>query len=297
MTVEYDLSDETASSRPTALAPCLFRDQVVIVTGGGSGIGRAIAWLAARLGANVLIFGRKAEKVERVAAAIGARGLSCAPGVLDIRDRAAVDVMFADVVARHGRVDVLINNAGGHFPSPAIDLTEKGWRAVIDNNLTGTFNMMQAAARHWRQDKRGGVIVNITIATRGIHHLAHSQASRAGVVAFTQSAAVEWAELGIRINCIAPGSIVTETWRPEERELYAQGNPMRRAGTMWEVAELVLFTASPSAAFINGQSITIDGGMALWGEAWSCGKPQVLRDASRRWDEGQDLLERWRQRG
>ena len=286
--------DSALAAAPVAFAPDLFRDQVVIVTGGGSGIGRVTAWIAARLGADVLIYGRKPEKVEAVANAISARGLACTPGQLDIRDRAAVDEMFADVMQRLGRIDVLVNNAGGHYPSPAMDISDRGWKAVIENNLTGTFNMMQAAARAWRDRGGGGAIVNVTIATRGIHHLGHSQASRAGVVAFSQAAAVEWAELGIRVNCVAPGSVETEIWTDQERHLYGRGNPQGRAGTMLEVAQTILFLASPAAAFINGHVLTIDGGMSLWGEAWSCGKPAQLAGYSRLWDEGADLLTRWR---
>ena len=291
---DYPFTDEVLATHPISFAPGLFEDQVLVITGGGSGIGRVTAWFAARLGARVLIYGRKAEKVEAVAQAISERGLACEAGALDIRDREAVDATLEDILSRHGRLDVLVNNAGGHYPSPAIDISERGWKAVIDNNLTGTFNMMQAAARAWRDRSVGGVIVNVTIATRGIHHLAHSQASRAGVVAFSQSAAVEWAALGIRVNCVAPGSIITEAFGEAERRISSQGTPQGRAGTTAEVAEVILFLASPGAGFINGHLLTIDGAMAHWGEAWSCGKPANLAAYSRTWDENPDLLERWR---
>jgi citronellol/citronellal dehydrogenase len=289
----YDYSDEALMAERTALASNLLNGQRVLVTGGGSGIGRVIAWLAGRLGGEVLIYGRKAAKVEAVAAAMTAHGLSCKAGVLDIRDRDTVDRVMTDVFVGGG-LDILINNAGGHFPSPAIDLSQKGWTAVIENNLTGSFNMMQAAARGWRDAGGGGSIATIVIAMRGIHNLAHSLASRAGVIAFTQAVSAEWAEYGIRANCVAPGSVITEIWGEKERAIYTQGNPTRRAGTIWEIAESTLFLASRASGFTNGQVLTVDGGMSQWGESWSCGKPDHLRAASAVWQGENDLLERWR---
>jgi citronellol/citronellal dehydrogenase len=289
-----DLSEESLATRPTTFAPGLFNDQVVVISGGGSGIGRATAWLAARLGARVLIYGRKAEKVQREADAISARGWHCECGVLDVRDRAAVDSVMAEVFERHGKLDLLFNNAGGHFPSAAIDISAKGWSAVIENNLTGTFNMMQSAARQWRDRGSRGCIVNMAMSMRALGGLAHSAASRAAIITFSEKAAVEWAQYGIRINCISPGAIATEIWREEERALYREGNLQRRVSDSWETAEATLFLASPAAAFIHGHNLIVDGGAALWGEAWPTGKPAYLAEATRAWDRNADLLTRWR---
>src|SRR5437868_2827335 len=147
--------------RPSALAEKSYAGRTVVVSGGGSGIGEATACLAARLGAQVVICGRKQDKLSRVSEAIRARGLRCEPMVLDIRDRAAVDAALAAVVVRHGGIDLLVNSAGGQFPQDAIDLSAKGWRAVIDTTLTGTFHMMQGAARLWRDRGSPGSIVTM----------------------------------------------------------------------------------------------------------------------------------------
>ncbi|MFA5631550.1 MAG: SDR family oxidoreductase [Porticoccaceae bacterium] len=288
------LTDDVLHTLPTVLAPDIYKDKTVLITGGGSGIGRATAWLAARLGAQVIIYGRKTEKVEGVSEAIRARGGLCDWGTLDIRDHGACATTMADVFERYGHLDLLINNAGGHFPGEAIDFTEKGWKAVIDNNLNGTFNMMQAGARSWRDAGRGGAIINITLIMRGVHNLSHSVASRSGVIAFSRHAAVEWAQYGIRVNCLSPGSIETEIWGDKERETYANGNPMRKVGTCWDIAENCLFLGSPAANFINGHDLQIDGGASLWGECWSAGKPEYLAEATRVWDNSPDLLERFR---
>jgi citronellol/citronellal dehydrogenase len=143
----FALSDLELASRPTCLAADLLSGRVVLISGGGSGIGRATAWLAARLGARVVICGRNIDKLRRTSEAMVRRGLECEIATLDIRERASVETLFETVCGRHGRVDLLINSAGGQFPQAAIDFSEKGWRAVIDTNLTGTFNMMHCDDR------------------------------------------------------------------------------------------------------------------------------------------------------
>jgi len=284
----FALKDETLATLPSSLATNLLAGRIVIVSGGGSGIGRAAAWLAARLGAQVIIAGRTPKKLERVSAALAARGLKCEAVPTDIRNQAAVDALFTTVRDRHGRIDLLVNSAGGQFPQAAIDCSEKGWRAVIDTNLTGTFNMMQRAARHWRDTASPGSIVTIVVSPRGLHQVAHTCAARAGVVAFSEAVAVEWAPLGIRVNCIAPGAIVSEGWAvyaAEVRARYPQTSPMRRAGTPWEVAEAALFVGGPGAAFVTGQTLQVNGGGNLWGEVWTAGKPAYFKEASRPWQE------------
>ncbi len=285
-------ADEELATRPTSLAAGLLNSKVIVISGGGSGIGRATAWLAARLGAHAVICGRKLEKLERVESAIVAQGLACQAVALDIRERAAVDGFFDSVLKQHGRIDLLVNSAGGQFPQAAIDLTEKGWRAVIETNLNGTFNMMQSAARHWRDAGAAGNIVNIVVSPRGLHQVAHTCAARAGVVALTEAVAVEWATLGIRVNCIAPGAIVSEGWAvysESVRSRYTQACPMRRAGSPWEIAEAALFLSGPGAAFITGQTLHVNGGSNLWGETWTGGKPDYFIEASRAWQEKSSL--------
>jgi len=271
----------------STLAAKIFAGQTVLVSGGGSGIGEATACLAARLGAQVIICGRKLEKLTRVAEAIRERGLRCEPIALDIRDRAAVDATFADIFAHRGGIDLLVNSAGGQFPQDAIEFSEKGWRAVIDTNLTGTFNVMQCAARHWRDRGTPGSIVTIVVSSRGLHQVAHSCAARAGVIAFTEAVAVEWAPLRIRVNCIAPGAIESAGWAVYDEKVtrrYPQACPMRRTGTPFEIAEAALFVGGPGGSFITGQTLHVNGGSNLWGETWTLGKPTYFTRASRAWE-------------
>jgi citronellol/citronellal dehydrogenase len=282
------LSDEELASRIPSLAPGLLKERTVLVSGAGSGIGRATAWLAARLGARVVICGRSMEKLGAVRAALTARGLPCEAFPLDIRDRAAVEQVFDDVFARWGALDLLVNSAGGQFPQAAIDFSDKGWRAVIDTNLTGTFNMMQSAARHWRTLSAAGSIVSLVVSPRGLHQVAHTLAARAGVVAFSEAVAVEWAPLSIRVNCVAPGAIVSEGWAAYPQEIhrrYRQASPLRLAGSPWQIAEAVLFVGGPAGAFITGQTLHVNGGTNLWGETWTAGKPDWFAAASQAWQE------------
>ncbi len=283
----FDPANEDLADRPAGLAAGLLAEKVVLVSGGGSGIGRATAWLAARLGARVVVCGRTREKLDAVSAAIGERDLACACETVDIRDRGTVELLFERVGRSHGGIDILINSAGGQFPQPAIDYSPKGWRAVIETNLDGTFHMMQCAARRWRDQRRGGSIVNVVVSPRGLHHIAHSCAARAGVVAFSNAVAVEWAPLGIRVNCVAPGAIRSEGWKvyPEAvSRRYHNTNPMRQVGEPWDIAEACLYLAGPSGRFITGETLEITGGGHLWGEVWTTEKPAHFVEASRTFD-------------
>jgi citronellol/citronellal dehydrogenase len=287
----FDLPDEELATLLTCLAKNLLSGRVAVISGGGSGIGRATAWLAARLGAQVIICGRNPEKLARTRDAIVKSGHKCEMVALDIRERAGVDALFDSVSNRHGKVDLLINSAGGQFPQAAIDCSEKGWRAVIDTNLTGTFNMMQRAAQAWRDAGISGSIVTIVVSPRGLHQVAHTCAARAGIVAFSEAVAVEWAPLGIRVNCIAPGAIVSAGWSmyaEQVRARYPQTNPMRRAGNPWEIAEAALFVGGPGGGFITGQTLHVNGGGNLWGEVWTAGKPTYFIEASRAWQESEE---------
>jgi citronellol/citronellal dehydrogenase len=285
------LSDEELATLPTSLATDLLSGRVAVISGGGSGIGRATAWLAARLGAQIVICGRDPDKLARTRDAIVRHGLKCESIALDIRSRADVDALFDNVLNKHGRLDLLVNSAGGQFPQAAIDLSEKGWRAVIETNLTGTFNMMQRAAQTWRQAGTPGSIVTIVVSPRGLHQVAHTCAARAGVVAFSEAVAVEWAPLGIRVNCIAPGTIRSEGWdtyAEHIRARYPETSPMRRAGSPWEIAEATLFVGGPGGRFITGQTLAVNGGGNLWGEVWTAGKPAYFIEASRAWQEPEE---------
>ena len=285
------LRDEELAALPTSLAKDLLSGRVVVISGGGSGIGRAIAWLAARLGAQIVICGRTPDKLARTCEAIIGHGLKCESVALDIRSRTDVDALFNNIFSKHGRVDLLVNSAGGQFPQAAIDFSEKGWRAVIDTNLTGTFNMMQRAAQAWRHAGIPGSIVTIVVSPRGLHQVAHTCAARAGVVAFSEAVAVEWAPLGIRVNCIAPGAIVSEGWATyaeHVRARYPETSPLRRAGSPWEIAEAALFVGGPGGSFITGQTLHINGGGNLWGEVWTAGKPAYFVAASRAWQEPEE---------
>jgi len=271
------LTDDQLTIHPTVFAADALKDRVVVVSGGAGGIGRAIAWLFARLGAHVAVVGRDREKLDSLAARLADRNLKASAYVTDIRDPDAVKTLFDTVWAAHGRVDSLINSAGGQFPQAAIDFSINGWNAVINTNLNGTWYMMQAAAQRWRDQKHPGSIVNIVVVTtHGLYGIAHTIAARAGVIGLSRSVAVEWAPLNIRVNCVAPGAIETEGWNvyaPEARAAYPRSNPMMRAGSPWDIAEACVYLAGPSGSFVTGETLTVDGGGQLWGETWTTGKP------------------------
>ncbi|MCC8962373.1 SDR family oxidoreductase [Bradyrhizobium sp. Pear76] len=276
------LTDDELAAHRTVFASDALKDMVIVLSGGAGGIGKAIAWLFARLGAHLVMVGRDQDKLSALTANLAAKGLKASACVVDIRDPDAVARLFDAAWQEHGRVDGLINSAGGQFPQPAIDFSVKGWNAVIDTNLNGTWYMMQAAARHWRDNKYPGSIVNIVVVTtHGLYGIAHSIAARSGVIGLSRSVAVEWAPFNIRVNCVAPGAIETEGWSvytPEARAAYPRSNPMMRAGSPWDVAEACVYLASPSGGFVTGETLTVDGGGQLWGETWTTGKPAYFID-------------------
>jgi NAD(P)-dependent dehydrogenase (short-subunit alcohol dehydrogenase family) len=253
-------------------APGLFRDRVAIVTGGATGIGLAIAEELVKLGARVVIASRKAARLE-----IAARGLSAdyagevMPFVCNVRDHAQVEALFEATLARFGRVDFVVNNGGGQFLSPAASITEKGWNAVIETNLTGSWNMCQVAAQKWMFAHGGKIVGIVADMWRGFPGMVHTGAARAGVVNMAQTLAIEWAAHGIRINCVAPGVILTtgmHNYPPGMIEAATRTIPMRRLGTAAEVAGAVLYLLSPAGDFVTGATLRVDGGSSLWGESW-----------------------------
>lgn len=263
------MSTAPASSFASVFRPGLFAGQTALVTGGGSGIGRCIAHELAALGALVVISGRKPEKLHAVVAEIEAAGGSAEAVVLDIRDEAAVETTLRDVAARHGRIDLLVNNAGGQFVAGAEDIRPKGWLAVIDTNLNGTFWVTRAAF-HASMGQHGGAIVNIVADMwNGFPGMAHTGAARAGVVNMTQTLAVEWASRGIRVNSVAPGGILSSGLHNYPKSVLEmalpmmRGNPSGRLGTESEVSAAVVFLLSPAAAYVNGATLRVDGASSL----------------------------------
>jgi citronellol/citronellal dehydrogenase len=259
------------AARSNPFAPTLFADQIVVVTGGASGIGLATAKEAMTLGAKVALCGRKPERFEEARRVLEPLGeLFAAP--CDIREPQAVAEFVGQVIARFGRIDVLINNAGGQFPAPAAAISPKGWEAVVRNNLNGTFYMTREVALQSMLPRKSGSIVNVIAnIARGFPGMAHTGAARAGVENLTKSLAIEWAQFDIRVNAVAPGLIRSSgtTQYPEELvEMSIQRTPQKRAGTVEETAHSILFLASRAAAFITGATLCIDGGASLWGEAW-----------------------------
>ena len=251
----------------------IFANKVAIVTGGGSGIGLATALELGRLGAKVAICGRTTEKLEKAAAEL----MKVAPNrvlaaACDIREQQQCEAFVQDVVGDWGQVDILINNAGGQFPSPAQHITPNGFLAVVKNNLVGTFNMTSEVANRSMIPQKGGRIINIIANIyRGFPGMAHTGAARAGVENLTMTLAVEWAQFGILVNAVAPGIIIssgTAQYPPQLLERGIVETPLKRAGTIDEVAASILFLASPAAQFITGTTLRIDGGQALWGHTW-----------------------------
>ena len=270
------MSGQSSSSPPPA-SQQIFRDelfsgQVALVTGGGSGIGFACAAEFARLGGSVIICGRTAEKLERAASELAER--SSADRVLqktcDIREPEQIAALVDAGLERFGAIDILVNNAGGQFPAPAVMISPKGFAAVVRNNLNGTFNMsLEVAKRAMIPAGRGRVINIIANIYRGFPGMVHTGAARAGVENMTMTLAVEWSRHQILVNAIAPGVIKssgTERYPPELLEQAIKSCPLRRAGTVDEVAAAVLFLASPAAQYITGATLRIDGAHSLYGE-------------------------------
>jgi len=266
--------------------PGLFAGRIAWVTGGGSGIGRCVAHELASLGALVVISGRTASRLDGVAAEIAADGGRCEAIAFDIRDEEAVKASVAAIVQRHGRVDALVNNAGGQFPSPLVAISKRGFDAVVANNLTGGFLMMREVFAQSMQ-KDGGAIVNMTADFRnGMPGMGHSGAARAGMSNLTMSAAFEWAHAGVRVNAVAPGWVASsgmDTYQGAVRATIPKLKahvPLRRLATEAEVSAAIVFLLSPAAAFITGVTLQIDGGASLGSAVF----PSIDHDRSQPFD-------------
>lgn len=274
-----------ADSITTMFAADLFAGQSCIVTGGGSGIGLRTAQELRLLGAKVAICGRNAEKL-----AHAEEVLSAVPGVADgvfampcdIREPEAITRFVEAVMHAHGGVDVLINNAGGQFPSPAEQLSPRGWEAVIRNNLNGSFFMTrEVATRAMIPKKRGRIVMVTAMVSRGFPGMSHTGAARAGVENLTQSLAIEWAQHHLRVNCVAPGNNIrssgTAQYGEAALEMTRRATPVRRLGTVEDVARVIVFLASDHNDFVTGSVFRVDGGQSLWGDIWQI--PDPIPDA------------------
>jgi citronellol/citronellal dehydrogenase len=278
----FGRSDDELATMPLTFRDGLFDGQVALVSGAGRGIGKAIAFQLARLGAKVAICGRDEARLNATADKLRALGADVLAHPMSIRDPDAVAKLYDAVWTKFGTLDIVVNNAGGQFPQAAIDFSPKGWNAVIDTNLNGTWYMMQTAARRWRDARRGGAIVNIvTVIGRGMPGVAHTCAARAGVIYVSKTVAIEWAPLGIRINCIAPGAIMTEgmeVYPDEARQALPKSNLMKRFGDVRDIADAGCYLAGPSGAFMTGEVVTVDGGNQIWGDQWTIPKPEFFRE-------------------
>ena len=243
----------------------LFKGEVILVTGGGTGIGYGIAKLFIELGGSVVITSRDESNLEKSSKELSKNG-ECYYRVCDIRKTETIQELINWIDKKIGKLDILVNNAGGQFPAPAEVMSQKGWSAVINNNLNGTFNMCHSSANKFFIPQKKGNIVNITAnVLRGFPGMAHTGAARAGVENLTKTLGQEWAQYNIRINSVAPGIISTSGLNsyPEVIKSFFKNiekkNLMNRFGTPKDIANAVIFLASPLSSYISGVTIPVDG--------------------------------------
>jgi NAD(P)-dependent dehydrogenase (short-subunit alcohol dehydrogenase family) len=249
----------------------LFKDHVAVITGGGTGIGLAIATRLGELGARIVIGSRNAENIEHGSAALRHAGLDPLCVQIDVRKPEQVDEMVQRVLRHFGRIDILVNNAAGNFICRAEDLSPNGWNSVIGIVLSGSFYCSRAVGRHMIERGKGGSIISIlaNYVWTGSAGTIHSAAAKAGVMSMTQTLAVEWAKHKIRVNAVAPGPIESpgaarQLWNsPDAVDRITSMVPLGRWGTADEVANSVAFLAAPESGFITGEILTIDGGAWL----------------------------------
>jgi citronellol/citronellal dehydrogenase len=281
------------SSYRSVFAPGLFAGQVIVVTGGGSGIGRCTAHELAALGAHVVLIGRKLEKLQHTAGEIVADGGRATFHACDIRDEESVKDVVQAIVVAHGRIHALVNNAGGQYMTPLESIGAKGWEAVVATNLTGGFLMARECYLQSMQ-AHGGAIVNIVADMWGsMPGMGHSGAARAGMVSLTETAALEWAKSGVRVNAVAPGYIASSGMDhyPAEAAPMLRGMretvPLGRFGNEAETSAGIVFLLSPAASFISGTVLRIDGARPQvrmgWGKVAAPAEAQA-RDAVRPFD-------------
>ncbi|XP_068102176.1 peroxisomal trans-2-enoyl-CoA reductase-like [Hyperolius riggenbachi] len=265
----------------SVLIPGLFRGKVAVVTGGGTGIGRAIAAELLSLGCNVVIASRKLHRLkeatqELISEICPENPLAVTAVQCNIRREKEVESLMESTLKQYGRIDFLVNNGGGQFPSPSEAISSKGWNAVIDTNLTGTFYCCKAAYNTWMKE-HGGAIVNIVADMwKGAPGISHTGAARAAVDNLTKSLAIEWAHTGVRINSVAPGSIFSQTAVENYKESGPSSFaaqipriPAKRLGMPEEISSTVCFLLSPAASFITGETVKVDAGQNLYQNYWT----------------------------
>jgi len=285
--------NEPRSGYRSVFAPGLFDGQVIVITGGGSGIGRCTAHELASLGAMVVLIGRNAEKLQRVVGEIREHGGRVDTAVCDVRHEESVHQTVAAIVETHGRIHGLVNNAGGQYISPLDSISAKGFEAVVSTNLTGGF-LMARECHSQSMRMHGGAIVNIVADMWGsMPNMGHSGAARAGMVSLTETAAVEWAGSGVRVNAVAPGYIASsgmDHYPPEAAPMLRAMRktvPLQRFGTEAETSAAIVFLLSPAANFISGSVLRVDGARPQVRMGWPMGEPDptaMQRDAVKAFD-------------
>ena len=253
---------------PIYFAPDMLADKVALVTGGGTGIGRMTAIQLARSGARVVIYSRRLEVLKACATEIEALGYEkvlCIAG--DTREPDQVEAALLRVKEVHGRLDILVNNAGGQFAAAAKDISNKGFATVITNNLVASWHVTSAAARQFMLEN-GGKVIFVTAAHRsGFRGFSHTASARGGVAALVKSLAAEWAEYGIQLNAVAPGTVEVDAMAqypiPRERWDAQKRNLQDRMGRPEDIANTIVFLASPMSDFITGEEWYVDGGETL----------------------------------
>jgi peroxisomal 2,4-dienoyl-CoA reductase len=257
--------DSVMSDRASCFAPGLLEGRVALVTGGAAGIGKEICRIFGAHGARVVMASRKQEKLDAAVHELRAEGIDASFGVCDVRDAEAVRHVVDQVVADQGGLDIVVNNAAGNFPAPMSRISPNGFKAVVDIDLLGTYNVSRAAFDA-RLEQHGGVIVNISapFEQRGVVYQAHVAAAKSGVDSLTRTCAVEWGPYGIRVNAIAPGSMGdTEGVRRFAAAVPGASdrptNPLGLQGHGSDVGYMALFLSSPAARFVTGQVIAVDG--------------------------------------
>ena len=252
------------NARPSPFRADLLEGKVALVTGGATGLGLEVSRVLGNHGARVAICSRKEGNLQAAVEALRQEGIDAVYGVCDVRRHDEVTAVVEEVLRRFGRLDVVVNNAAGNFPVPISDLSPNGFKAVVDIDLLGTFNVSKVAYDLWLRE-HGGVVVNISAAIqyRGMALQAHVVSAKAGVDALTRTCAIEWGPNGVRVNVVAPGAMsgtegVTRVAGDDQHRL--SRSPLRRPGSTTEVAEAVLFLASDAASYVTGATLVVDGG-------------------------------------